>query len=224
MNGSKQVTLERRKLRELIREYSKLGYRVYAESKGCPKPGKIGDFTPDLILRKGNQTIIVEIATSRDLKSLGKKFEQLARYAEDHENVRFDIVLTNPKPKLSREEKRLSKEILLDDIQKRVLRDTKELYEMGYNEASLLMLSVLLENVLREFAIKKRAIGIGERMPTMKLASLLRGRGIISKSNFISVERVTDLRNRVIHESYRPDKQALREMLDFVSYFAKRVG
>lgn len=222
MNRSNQA-LERRKLRELIREYSKLGYEVYAEFKGYPRPDKIGDFTPDLILKKGDQKIIVEIATSRDLKSLGKKFEQLAGFAEDHENVRFDIVLTNPKPRLSEEEKRISKEVLLNDIQNRLLEDTKELYEMGYYDASLLMLSVLLENALREFAIKKKAIEIHEEVPTMKLVSLLGEKGIISKSNLISIKILTDYRNRIIHKSYRPDKQKVREMLDFVSYFAKRV-
>jgi hypothetical protein len=106
-----KASFERRKLLELIREYSKLGYEVYAEYKGYPRPYKIGEFVPDLILKKGNQMIIVEIATKQDLRDLSKKTEQFARYAEEHDSARFDLVLTNPKHRLSQKEKEISNKI-----------------------------------------------------------------------------------------------------------------
>ena len=222
MSKPSQITLEERKLRELIKEYSKSGYSVYADFKGYPKPEKIGNFTPDLILKLGDQTIIMEIATSKSLRNLRKKVEYLARYAEEHENVRFDIVLTNPKPRLSREERQISKDVLLRDIQNRLLAEAEELYKTGYYNASLLLLNTLLENALKEFAIRKKALGLHEKIPMIRLASKLRRQGIISKGNFKSIERLFDYRNRIVHKSYQLDRQTLVEMLDFVSHFARR--
>jgi uncharacterized protein YutE (UPF0331/DUF86 family) len=111
---------------------------------------------------------------------------------------------------------------LLADVQKRLLDDAKELFQTGYYEASFLMLSILLENVLRELAIKAKVLGVHEKMPTVQLILLIHQRGIISKSNYASLRRFFDYRNRILHECYRPTKQTLQEYIQFVSFFAKK--
>ena len=214
--------LERNKLRYLINEYSSLGYSVFANYKDYPKPENIGQFVPDLILKKGEETIIVEITTQQTSKRLGKKMEQLARYAEEHENIRFDVVYTNPRPRLSSKEKEISNEILLTEIQKRLLSDSKELSKIGNYEASFIMLTILLENALMKFAVKKKAISIHETIPTTKLVPFLLRQGVISKSNSESIMKFLAYRNKIIHRSYKPSKQILQEYERFVSFLLKK--
>lgn len=216
--------LEVKKLRDLIKEYSSLGYEVFAEYKGFQKPEAIGGFTPDLILKKGDQTIIVEITTKSKLSSLAKKMEQLSRYAAENENVRFDIVLTNPKPRLSREEKRTLNETLLSDIQEKLFLDSIELYKKGYYESSYFILTILFETILRKFAIKNKAIDIREELPIIDLVNLLFESGKLSSDNLMSIKRFMEHRNRIIHDLYKPEKQELQEYINFVSHFISRVS
>ena len=206
----------------MIKEYSKLGYEVFANYKGYQRPEAIGNFVPDFVAKKGNQIIIVEIATKRDLLSQSKKIEHLSKYADKKENVRFDLILTNPKPRLSRREKEISNEILLKEIQKHLLEGSKELYKKGHYESSYLMLSILLENVLRKFAIKNKVVDIHRKISIMQLISLLLENGKISKNNFASIIKFLKYRDKIIHESYKIDEQTLREYINFVSYFIKR--
>lgn len=220
----KTEKLEMRKLRDLIKEYSSLGYEVFAEYKSFQKPEAIGDFTPDLIVKKDDQTIIVEIATKSKLPSLNEKMKQLSQYAAENENVRFDIVLTNPKPRLSREEKKILNETLLSDAQQQLFLESRELYEKGYYESSYLVLNILFDIILRKFAIKNKVIEIQEEVPIMNLANLLFESRKISRDNLMSIKRFQECRNRIIHYFYRPEKQELQEYINFVSHFIDRVS
>lgn len=220
----KTSKLEKNRLRDLIKEYSSLGYEVFAEYKDFQKPEAIGNFTPDLIVKKGDQTIVIEIATKSKLPSLSEKMKQLSQYADENKNVRFDIVLTNPRPRLSRQEKSVSNEVLLSDMQERLFVDSMKLYDNGYYESSYLLLSTLFENILRKFAIKNRVISIHEQVPIMDLTYLLLDKERISKDNFAAIKRYVEYRNKVIHESYRLDKQIVQEYISFVSYFIKKVS
>ena len=218
------ISLEKRKLKDLIDEYSRLGYEVFAEYKGYQRPEVIGDFVPDLVAKKGDKIIIVEVVTKRDLPRLGNKMEQLSEYADRNENVRFDIVLTNPKPRLSKEEKKVLNETLLSDIQKHLFMNSRDLYEKGYYESSYLILTILFENILRKFAIKKRVIDIHKEVPIIDLANLLFESGKVSRDNLVSIKRFLEYRNRIIHYTFKPEKQDLKEYINFVSYFIDRVS
>jgi len=81
----------------LIKKYRSKGYRVFAEHPKCTSPRSISKFKPDLIVKKGNQTIIIEVKTKKSIKANKKVIISLAAYAKKRPNVRFDLAITNPK-------------------------------------------------------------------------------------------------------------------------------
>lgn len=90
--------LEKKKIAELARHYKALGYQVYAELHGFDIPGNVEDVRPDIVVRKGDETIIIEVKTRDSAKRDKHLIERLARYAERVPGARFDLVMTNPRP------------------------------------------------------------------------------------------------------------------------------
>lgn len=90
--------LERKKITELAKHYSDLGYHVYVELPGFDTPDKFVGARPDLVVRKGDETIIIEVKTGDSAKRAKDQIERLARYADKVPGARFDLVITNPRP------------------------------------------------------------------------------------------------------------------------------
>ncbi len=96
----KSVDRDREQIRiyKLAREYKNRGYQVFAELEGYESPDTISGIKPDLVAKKGDETVIIEVKTRDTTKSSRNRIEQLARYAEDIPGTRFDFVMTNPRP------------------------------------------------------------------------------------------------------------------------------
>ena len=86
------------RISKLARDYKNLGYQVFAELTGYKSPDVISGVKPDLVAKKGDETIIIEVKTRDTTKSNKDKIEQLARYADSRPGTRFDFVMTNPRP------------------------------------------------------------------------------------------------------------------------------
>lgn len=89
---------ERTRIAKLARDYKARGYQVYAELAGYESPDNIVGVKPDLVAKKGDETIIIEVKTRDTTKSGKDKIEKLARYAKSIPGARFDLVMTNPRP------------------------------------------------------------------------------------------------------------------------------
>jgi uncharacterized protein YutE (UPF0331/DUF86 family) len=85
-------------------------------------------------------------------------------------------------------------------------------------------LTILFESILRKFAVKNKVIDIREEVPIINLANLLFESRKISSHNLMSIKRFMECRNRIVHGLYKPEKQELREYVNFVSHFIKRVS
>lgn len=95
-------SLERKKIAKLARHYKSLGYKVYAELPGYEAPDNFVDVRPDLVVKKDDETIIIEVKTRDSTKRGKEEIEKLARYAERVPGTRFDLVLTNPRSSTER--------------------------------------------------------------------------------------------------------------------------
>lgn len=97
----KDITYRDRELvriKELAREYKARGYKVFAELTGYQSPDSISGVKPDLVAKKGDETIIIEVKTRDNTRNNKNKIETLARYADSTHGARFDFVMTNPRP------------------------------------------------------------------------------------------------------------------------------
>jgi REase_AHJR-like len=92
--------LERQRVRALVEEYRSKGYEVIE----MPSPEQLPDFLtgyrPDLLIRKGDETIVVEV---KSRASLGKdpQIRELARLLSSKPNWNFELVVVREEEQLS---------------------------------------------------------------------------------------------------------------------------
>lgn len=98
MKGTTDRDRELARITKLARDYRARGYKVFAELAGYESPDNISGVKPDLVAKKGDETIIIEVKTRDTTKSSKDKMEKLARYADGIPGARFDFVMTNPRP------------------------------------------------------------------------------------------------------------------------------
>jgi len=78
---------------QITENYSNMGYVVYKEIK-------IGEFRPDLVMRKGSEYIVFEIKTRKLSKRKKLKIQTISEYVNSQENYKFKLVFANaPKDK-----------------------------------------------------------------------------------------------------------------------------
>ena len=56
---------ERRKIREVAREYRRAGYEVLVEPSGPQVPAFLGDYRPDLIAVGDRESVVIEVKSTR---------------------------------------------------------------------------------------------------------------------------------------------------------------
>ena len=76
---------------KVVRYYEDLGYKVSADISGLPKPIIIHGRRPDVLAKKGKETVIVEVETKETLKTDVDQQKVFKRYADDHNSTRFRI-------------------------------------------------------------------------------------------------------------------------------------
>jgi len=96
MKKETYIKRERDKIAEIAREYREQGYKVFADLPDYQLPYSISGFIPDIIVETRGKVIIIEVKSSGSLEAKNNAIRQLAHYAKDHPNTRFDLVVTNP--------------------------------------------------------------------------------------------------------------------------------
>lgn len=219
LKGKREI----KKLHELIRKYKSQGYEIYADYLDFERPRNIREFVPDLIVKKGDQEIIIEIASDESLPNLEEKLRQLSEYAADRRGTRFDLIITNPRPKISYREKINSCEYLLGDLQRNFLREARHLYNRHRFETSFVILCRVLESLMKELALKKKIIRPHEKISINQLNDMLFERRVLSRDDFIFVQEILNYRNKIVHHLQRIEKKRVQEYIDFVSTLLKTI-
>jgi len=69
--------------------YSAHSYKVEADIEGFDQPESINGRRPDVIAKKGNETIIVEVETKDSVEADKAQQKVFENYADSHKNVKF---------------------------------------------------------------------------------------------------------------------------------------
>lgn len=83
-----------KKVREEAQKYDNKGYKVYAdhlEKWGRPQPRN--GYIPDVVAKKAGKEIITEVETEESVKEDQDQIEAFERYAREHANVKFELVI-----------------------------------------------------------------------------------------------------------------------------------
>lgn len=190
---------ERKKIAELAREYSARGYQVFADIPNYESPASIDAIKPDLIVKKGDEIIIIEVKTSDSLKMSKDAIAHLARYAKKVPGVRFDLVITNPKPQSSIQVKVKALQEELGAIQEGLLTDIEEAIKHNRMNLVVILASRLLEGLLVRTAARKDIYIPPTERTLHVLSSKLASENIVSQSVLEFASKLQEQRNAIVH-------------------------
>lgn len=197
MNSKLSEGLEKKKTAQIAEQYRRLGYQVYANLPGYDRPPAFEQVTPDLVAKKGRETIIIEIKTRDSAKRHKNQLDQLARYAKEMPGVRFDLVMTNPSPKLRtsyralREELRSIKHGLITEIDKALNQENAAL--------AVTLISRLFEAFLIRIAEQNSIHPKPDQAVSPYLAKVLADKNIISPAVMQLSNYLSEVRNTAVH-------------------------
>ncbi len=176
--------------RKTAEEYRSKGYEVLLEAPLDFMPG----FRADLLVRKGDETRVVEVK-SRPSLAADPKIGELARLIESMPGWTFELVLVGEPEKVDSPEGARSFEI--DGILQRIEEAERSL-QAELPEAAFLLAWSASEAVIRELLT---AQGVSSKSITSPGYVLDQGiyHGVISRNDYNALTRMRKYRNAIVH-------------------------
>jgi hypothetical protein len=87
---------EATKARALANHYKSKGFKVSSEHGNFARPRMIAGVRPDIVARKGNKVLIIEVKSNATLTRSATALRKLSQFAKSKPGYRFDLVITNP--------------------------------------------------------------------------------------------------------------------------------
>ena len=208
--------MEQQELERVAEKYRADGYEVTLRPNPSGLPQFLRRFQTDMIARKGDKAVVVEIRCRRDLQT-DPALMDLAAVVNSQADWRFDLVVANGNPwpdDVSEDstEPDAGRILALADAAERLL-------SQGELEASCLMASSAVEASLREVA-RRASISLEDNTPQYVLNALTTV-GILSRDEYESIQAAYRVRNTVAHGLSSADLSA--EMSDSLIQTARRL-
>ncbi|MDX2272201.1 MAG: hypothetical protein NW237_09685 [Cyanobacteriota bacterium] len=212
------ANLERERLLQLAEKYRNKGYEISFHPKPEDLPDFLQDYHPDMIVRQGNEAVIIEVKSRHSLNSsTGQYLQNLAQSVEQHPGWRFELVMTNPEDvaySLNAESSLQKPEIESRlQIARQLSRQHPEpaiLYSWSLVEATLRLVAELEELSL-------------QRLDPLYLVKQLVTEGVISRSEYQLLMNALSLRNAIAHgfQSTQVTQESVYEVIDVAEQLLK---
>ncbi|WP_273565873.1 hypothetical protein [Maribacter halichondriae] len=195
MERTNNIQREQRRIKELAREYEEKGFQVFIEPEGDSLPEFLKDYHPDLILKKGDMNVVVEVKTSETIKN-SEYLKELSARINSLENWKFELVITNPRVKDNLSNNKYQEFSLLE-IENRLNKVTSSI-DKNFLEPHFLYAWSLFEASSR--AILKADQPTSERKlnPTANIKQLY-SYGIIGRIDYEWLNKISQIRNHIVH-------------------------
>jgi hypothetical protein len=182
-----------RRLREVAEEYRGRGYEVLVEPKPKQLPRALARFHPDLVARKGDEVVVVEVKSRSELRQ-DPRLGELASAVRAHPGWRFELIIANPEHDgLLPEGAQAWEE---RDVLER-LDEARSLLNAGHLEAALMLAWSAAEAALRILA-KTDEIA-PSRQDAAYLLKQLAFSAALTREQFQFLQNMSELRNAVAH-------------------------
>lgn len=190
-------SLSRDVLEGVADEFRRRGYEVVVEPRGGDLPEFLSEVRPDLIARKGDEHLVIEVKRSPS-DADPTQFDAIQRQIGAQRGWRFLIVASNAERPITAHAERDS---LDEDSVRQRLEEARTLLDAGHPEASLVLAWTAIEALLRLLARQEGVAHIRSEP-----ASLLRSaasEGWIGRDDFAVLNEALRVRNMVVH-GFRP--------------------
>lgn len=189
-------TMERKQLAQLAAQYRQQGYEVMFPPDYEELPDFISTYTPDLVVRNEQETVVIQIQTSNSpnftntqyLSHLAKEIEKYPNWKLALKEIKSDsIKITNSL-------------IAQDSLQANEIREKLQIVKQlarEYPEAATLLCWSLIEATIR-LLVKKEHLSLKE-FDFKRLIKELVFNGIISQSQYSTLQKANQLRNTIAH-------------------------
>ena len=188
------ANLERERLLKLAQEYRAQGYEVSLHPSLEDLPNFLKNYRPDMIVRRGDEAMIVEVKSRSSLNSSSSQYLRiLAQAIEQHPGWRFELVMINPEDASYSPEAEGSLQTY--EIESR-LPVARRLATQNLESAILYSWS-LVEAALR-LVTEQEGLSL-QRVDPLYLVKQLATKGVISRSEYQLLTNALSLRNAVAH-------------------------
>ncbi len=192
---SKSSLTQHEELQNSVAEnYRREGYEVSIAPGPGAIPFDVGGYAPDLIARKGNLSLIVEIRTQPERVS----YDQLRAVVDTvkrHEGWRFVLVTSRDIPSVDLPGETRD-QFSWDDASRRI-EDADRLSDLGQKEAAYLTLWIALERMMRHQA-RQIALPVDRLSPSILIPQLY-SHGELSMAQYDVALSCQGVRNRIVH-------------------------
>lgn len=210
-NTSNFKNIERR-IREIVKDYENKGYIVHMNPNKSLLPNFLKNYEPDVIARKENDNVIIEVKTRNDRMNL-QKFESLAKEIDKRKDWRFEMVFTNQKEK--KLETTYQNTLSELEINNRII-EINRLIELNSFEASFLLSWSTIEAVLRN---KLRNENFEtDRKTTVSIMKTMFSMGLINQHDYKTLQKSNTFRNNLIHGfEQNIDRISIQNILELIN-------
>jgi uncharacterized protein YutE (UPF0331/DUF86 family) len=212
------ANLERERLLQLAEEYRNKGYEVSFLPNPEDLPDFLKNYRPDMIARREDEAVIVEVKSRRSLNSSSSQYLQtLAQSVEQHPGWRFELVMTNPDEAAysPNDESPLQQ----PEIETR-LQVARQLATQ-HPESAILYSWSLVEATLRIVA-EHEGMSL-QRLDPLYLVKQLVTEGVISRPEYQFLMNTLSLRNAVAHgfKTTQVTQESINELITITEQLLK---
>ena len=186
--------LERRRTKSVVKEYKANGYVVTVEPRGDELPEFLHGATPDIVARRGDDNVVIEVKTSTTVSGSSEVI-QLARLVEDKPGWRFELVITNPQGRRLTQEP--GQELSAQQLQRR-LKEAERLVEIGSLEAAALLAWSTAEGVAR-FLLQSEGTEPKKKYSPGYVIKRTYSDGLMTQRDYDVLHKAITLRNTIVH-------------------------
>lgn len=188
--------LERERLLELAQEYRQKGYQVVLSPNTEEIPDFLKDYgyRPDMIVRRGEEGVVIEVKSRRSIMASAQHLKRLAKLVEEHPGWRLELVMTNPEDALY--SSKIEGSLEANEIKSK-LQIARELTNK-HPESAILYAFSLAEATLRLLA-NHEGLMFKKLESPLHLLKQLTTEGVISQTDYQSLINAFQLRNAIAH-------------------------
>jgi len=184
---------ERQRARAIAEEYRSRGYEVIEEPSPAQLPDFLSGYRPDLLVRKGDEAIVVEVK-SRSSLAKDAQIRNLAQLLQTTPHWNFELVVVGEGERISAPEG--ARPFERDDIL-RGIEAAERLLESGFSEAALLLAWSTAEATVR-LLIEEEGIVLDHLNPPYILKQAVMN-GVIARDEYNFLTNVIKYRNALVH-------------------------
>ena len=201
--------LERQRARALAEEYRSKGYEVIEEPSPEQLPDFLSGYRPALIVRKGDEAIVVEVK-SRSSLAKDPRIRELARLLHTKPYWNFELVVVAEGERFDTPEG--ARPFERGDILQRV-EGAESLLESEFSEAALLLAWSATEATVR-LLLQEEGVMLDRPMPLHIVKQAVMN-GVISREDYKFLTNVMKYRNALVH-GFKPidfDADLVKELI-----------